>query len=108
MRSTTRGSARRPISTRARWLRCLTARMTKNADLRVKVWYRLVRVAHWSLAACVLAAWATAELKLKSAEQLHEWLGYAALAVIALRVAWGWIGPRYARFGHFVAGPART
>ncbi len=74
----------------------------------MKVWDRFVRVAHWSLAACVLAAWITAESKLKSAEQIHEWLGYAALAVIALRFAWGWIGPRYARFRQFVAGPART
>ena len=74
----------------------------------MKVWDRFVRVAHWSLAVCVLTAWLTAETKLKSAEPLHEWLGYAALAVIALRVAWGWIGPRYARFTQFVARPART
>jgi cytochrome b len=74
----------------------------------VKIWDRFVRIAHWSLAACVLAAWITAESKLKSAEPLHEWLGYAALVVIALRFAWGWIGPRYARFRQFVAGPART
>ena len=74
----------------------------------MKVWDRFVRIAHWSLAGCVLAAWITAESKLKSAEALHEWLGYAALAVIALRFGWGWIGPRYARFRHFVAAPART
>ena len=74
----------------------------------MKVWDRFVRIAHWSLAGCVLAAWITAESKLKSAEALHEWLGYAALAVIALRFGWGWIGPRYARFLQFVAGPART
>ena len=74
----------------------------------MKVWDRFVRSAHWSLAGCVLAAWLTAELKLQSAEALHEWLGYAALAVIALRVAWGWIGPRYARFGQFVAAPSRV
>lgn len=74
----------------------------------MKVWDRFVRSAHWSLAGCVLAAWFTAELKLKWTELLHEWLGYAALAVIALRFAWGWIGPRYARFRQFVAGPART
>ncbi|HEY1287917.1 MAG TPA: cytochrome b/b6 domain-containing protein [Burkholderiales bacterium] len=74
----------------------------------MRVWDRFVRSAHWSLAGCVLAAWITAELKLKWAEPLHEWLGYAALAVIALRFAWGWIGPRYARFRQFVSGPART
>ncbi|MFL6570972.1 MAG: cytochrome b/b6 domain-containing protein, partial [Burkholderiales bacterium] len=74
----------------------------------MKVWDRFVRVAHWSLAACVLAAWITAEAKLKSAETIHEWLGYAALAVIALRCAWGWIGTRYARFEQFVAAPSRV
>lgn len=74
----------------------------------MKVWDRFVRVAHWSLAACVLAAWITAEAKLKSAEAIHEWLGYAALAVIALRCAWGWIGTRYARFEQFVATPSRV
>lgn len=74
----------------------------------MKVWDRFVRTAHWSLAGCVLAAWITAESKLKSVEALHEWLGYAALAVIALRLAWGWIGPRYARFREFIAGPAHT
>jgi cytochrome b len=74
----------------------------------VTVWDRFVRLAHWSLAACVLAAWITAEVKLKSAEPFHEWLGYAALAVIALRLAWGWTGPRYARFGQFVAAPSRV
>ena len=74
----------------------------------MKVWDRFVRVAHWTLAACVLAAWITAELKLKSLERPHEWLGYAALGVLALRCAWGRVGSRYARFGQFVAGLSRT
>jgi cytochrome b len=74
----------------------------------VKVWDRFVRVAHWTLVTCVLAAWATGEVKIKSLEALHEWLGYAALAVIALRLAWGLVGSRYARFSQFVAAPART
>jgi len=74
----------------------------------VKVWDRFVRVAHWTLAACVVTAWLTGQWRLESTERLHEWSGYAVLAVIALRVAWGWIGPRYARFSQFVAGPSRT
>jgi cytochrome b len=60
------------------------------------------------LAACVLTAWITGEFKLKSAEWIHEWSGYAVLIVIALRVVWGFVGPRYARFAQFVAGPSRT
>jgi len=74
----------------------------------VKVWDRFVRLAHWTLVTCVLAAWLTGELKIESALPLHEWLGYAALAVIAARLVWGFIGKRYARFSQFIAGPART
>jgi cytochrome b len=74
----------------------------------MKVWDPFVRVAHWCLAACVLTAWVTGELKVQSAERPHEWVGYAVLAVVGMRLVWGWIGPRYARFGQFVAGPSRT
>ena len=74
----------------------------------VRVWDPLLRIAHWTLVAAVLATWVTAELKLDAARRAHEWLGYAALAVIALRLAWGWLGPRYARFPQFVRSPART
>jgi len=74
----------------------------------VRVWDPLLRIAHWTLVAAILATWITAELKLDAAKRAHEWLGYAALAVIALRLAWGWTGPRYARFRQFVRPPAAT
>ena len=74
----------------------------------VRVWDPLLRIAHWSLVAAVLATWITAEIKLDAAKRAHEWVGYAALAVIALRLAWGWVGPRYARFGQFVSRPSAT
>jgi cytochrome b len=74
----------------------------------VKVWDPFVRIAHWTLVTCVLSAWATGEIKISSIEALHEWLGYAALAVIAARLLWGFVGPRYARFAQFIVGPART
>lgn len=67
----------------------------------MKVWDPFVRVAHWLLVASVATAWLTREA-------LHEWLGYAALGIVALRVAWGGIGPHYARFRQFVRGPAAT
>jgi cytochrome b len=54
----------------------------------MKVWDPFVRVAHWCLAACVLAAWVTGELKLKSVERPHEWLGYAVLVVVARFCGW--------------------
>jgi len=74
----------------------------------VKVWDQFVRVAHWTLAACVLTAWLTGEIKARSGQLVHEWTGYAALAVIALRVVWGWTGSRYARFAQFVVRPSRA
>lgn len=67
----------------------------------VKVWDALVRAGHWTLVICIAAAWFVHG-------QWHEWLGYAALAVVALRVVWGLIGSRYARFGQFVRSPALT
>ena len=74
----------------------------------VRVWDPLLRIAHWTLVASILAAWITSEVKLDAAKRAHEWAGYAALAVIAVRLAWGWIGPRYARFSQFVRSPAWT
>lgn len=67
------------------------------------VWDPLVRVAHWTLAVSVLVAYATGE----HAGAWHERIGYVALAAAILRIAWGFVGSTHARFGDFVAGPAR-
>jgi cytochrome b len=74
----------------------------------MRVWDPLVRIAHWTLVAGVLGAWITAEMDGKAAEAVHEWLGYLVLAVLALRLPWGWIGTRYARFSQFVRRPGET
>ena len=74
----------------------------------IRVWDPLVRILHWTLVASILAAWITAEVELESARRAHEWLGYGALAAIAVRVLWGLAGTRYARFRQFVRGPAAT
>jgi cytochrome b len=68
------------------------------------VWDLPIRVGHWTLAAGVAAAWLTKT----GAGRWHEWVGYATLALVALRIAWGFAGPRYARFGQFVRSPAAT
>jgi cytochrome b len=70
----------------------------------MKLWDPLVRTGHWLLVASVAAAWLTRE----GWGRWHEWIGYAALALVALRVAWGRLGPRYARFSQFVRAPAAT
>lgn len=69
----------------------------------IAVWDALARVLHWSLALTVATAWLTRH----SPGRWHEWLGYATLAIVAIRVAWGFIGTGHARFADFVR-PART
>jgi cytochrome b len=66
----------------------------------VTVWDPLVRVLHWSLAVGVAVAFVSDE-----ARALHEAAGYLALAIVLLRVVWGVIGPRHARFRDFVRSP---
>lgn len=68
----------------------------------VKIWDPLVRVFHWSLVASFAVAWISAE----EWKDLHYWAGYAAGSLIAFRLVWGLIGPRYARFTQFVKSPA--
>ena len=68
----------------------------------VRIWDPFVRVFHWSLVASFALAWITAE----EVKTLHIWAGYAAAGLIALRLLWGVVGTRYARFGQFVRSPS--
>ena len=67
----------------------------------VRVWDPFVRLFHWA----VVALFATAYLS-SDEKWLHEPVGYALLALVPLRIGWGFAGPRYARFASFVASPA--
>lgn len=70
----------------------------------IQVWDPLVRLGHWLLVLSIAIAWLTRE----AAGQWHEWIGYASLGVVTVRIAWGWLGPRTARFADFVRSPAAT
>jgi len=65
---------------------------------RIRVWDIPVRVFHWGL----VAMFATAYLTSDDAEAPHLWAGYAALALVAFRLGWGFVGSRHARFADFV------
>jgi cytochrome b len=69
--------------------------------MTVKIWDPLVRVFHWSLVASFAIAWISAE----EWNDLHQWAGYAAGALITFRLLWGLVGTRYARFAQFVRSP---
>lgn len=66
----------------------------------VRVWDPLVRLFHWSLAACILGAFLVEE-----GDTAHQVLGYTALGLVAFRLLWGFVGSRHARFSDFVRGP---
>lgn len=67
----------------------------------IKVWDLFVRVFHWSLATLFVVAYATGD----EIERIHILAGYTIAALLALRIAWGFIGPRHARFRNFVRPP---
>lgn len=67
----------------------------------VEVWDPLVRVFHWSLAALVAVAFATGD----EVEAVHVAAGYGVVGLMAVRIAWGFVGTRHARFSDFVASP---
>ncbi|TFZ08632.1 cytochrome b/b6 domain-containing protein [Ramlibacter humi] len=78
--------------------------MTATPAGATRVWDRAVRCIHWSLAATCAAAWITTAIGMR----WHEPLGYVALALVALRIVWGFAGGRYARFSQFVRSPRAT
>jgi cytochrome b len=66
----------------------------------IKIWDPIVRVFHWGFAAAVFIALMSDEDR-----ALHEAAGYAALALVLVRILWGFLGPRHARFSSFVRSP---
>jgi cytochrome b len=73
----------------------------------IKVWDLPTRLFHWLLAACVSGAIVTAQLGGNWIDW-HLRLGVATVALLAFRLVWGVLGPRYARFASFLYGPAST
>jgi cytochrome b len=78
------------------------------AAQRVRVWDLPTRLFHWLLVLCIAAAFVSAHADGYNAQRLHFLSGYAVLALVGFRLAWGFAGPRYARFAQFVRGPRST
>ncbi len=69
-----------------------------NTSDQIKVWDPLVRIFHWTLVAAFSIAYASGEDFLV----LHSWAGYLVLTLLSIRIIWGFIGTRHARFSDFV------
>lgn len=65
---------------------------------QIKVWDPLVRFFHWSLVSAFIIAFLSEDDFLT----IHSWAGYLILGLLIIRIIWGFIGSRYARFSNFV------
>lgn len=66
------------------------------------VWDPLVRVVHWSVALCILLN----AIIIEDDSAWHLYVGYIALGLVLVRLVWGIIGQKYARFSAFPPNPA--
>jgi cytochrome b len=74
---------------------------------RLLIWPVWLRLAHWTLVATVLGGWLSG-FGLWGLLGWHEPMGWAALAVVGLRLVGGFLGRGHARWSGFVRGPRHT
>ncbi|ODN68674.1 cytochrome b/b6 domain-containing protein [Methylobrevis pamukkalensis] len=88
-----RGEGAQPSSGRVR----ATAPAAGAPTGSVKVWDPVVRLFHWTVVAgCLLNLFI-----LEEGKSAHRITGYVILGALAIRLVWGFIGSRHARFADF-------
>lgn len=71
---------------------------------RRRHWDPIVRVTHWGVVVAVIAN----ALVLREGSTQHIWVGYGLAGLLGLRLIWGLLGTRAARFSSFPPSPARA
>jgi cytochrome b len=69
----------------------------------VRVWDLFVRISHWLLVGAFVVAYLS-----EDALDVHVPVGYLLGATLALRIVWGFVGSRHARFADFLCTPRRA
>jgi cytochrome b len=70
----------------------------------IKVWDLVVRSFHWLLVVAIITQIVTAE----DAKSVHVAVGYFIGALLVLRIFWGFVGSKHARFKDFIYPPAEV
>ena len=80
-----------------------TVGATGKVNQAIMVWDMPVRVFHWLLVICFAGAWLSSESERWA--MIHYAFGYTACLLVFIRLIWGLIGTRYARFSQFLKSP---
>ncbi len=76
--------------------------VAENSIKQIKVWDRVVRYFHWLMLLSFVAAYITSQ---SGMQQTHILIGYFICLLLIVRIVWGFIGSKHARFSDFVASP---
>ncbi|WP_374528075.1 cytochrome b/b6 domain-containing protein [Novosphingobium sp.] len=77
---------------------------TEQITPQPRRWDPIVKLTHWGIVAAVIGN----ALVTEEGSGWHIWVGYGLAALLGLRLLWGVIGPREARFSAFPPSPGRA
>lgn len=77
-------------------------RLQEEHQDKIYLWDKFVRFFHWAIVISVFMAWWSIN---NGNTDLHLICGITTGVLVILRIIWGFVGSKYARFTQFVKGP---